>query len=216
MSRFSLMSELKDFVVALAFFVCVICCIVSVLNTSNVMIGPQGIQGEKGEQGIPGERGEQGEKGDTGEQGPQGIQGEHGIDGIDGQTPFIGENGTWWVGDSDTGVLASTTIYVPQEVFTDWANCKVGDYVAFNFSPLYVSARSDYYIYGYQYDKSGDLCCIHTTSYQIGQYSFKKPSSDEDRYIYDHDTYYVCLGRIVEVDHNHVKVDILHAKIEEL
>ena len=36
-----------------------------------------------------------GEKGDTGEQGPAGA---------DGQTPFIGENGNWWIGDKDTGI----------------------------------------------------------------------------------------------------------------
>ena len=35
-----------------------------------------------------------------GEQGPQGIQGEPGA------TPYIGENGNWWVGETDTGVRA--------------------------------------------------------------------------------------------------------------
>lgn len=30
-----------------------------------------------------------------------------GEDGKDGQTPFIGENGHWWIGDTDTGVNAS-------------------------------------------------------------------------------------------------------------
>lgn len=38
--------------------------------------------------------GEKGEKGDTGEAG------------ADGLTPFIGENGNWWIGDTDTGVKA--------------------------------------------------------------------------------------------------------------
>ena len=38
-----------------------------------------------------------GEKGDTGEQGPAGA---------DGQTPFIGDNGNWWIGDKDTGISA--------------------------------------------------------------------------------------------------------------
>ena len=27
--------------------------------------------------------------------------------GEDGQTPFIGENGNWWIGDTDTGVKAN-------------------------------------------------------------------------------------------------------------
>lgn len=29
-----------------------------------------------------------------------------GKDGVDGQTPFIGENGHWWIGEVDTGVVA--------------------------------------------------------------------------------------------------------------
>ena len=52
-------------------------------------------------------RGEKGEQGETGAQGPQGIQGEKGEDGEDGLTPYIGENGNWWIGDVDTGVKAS-------------------------------------------------------------------------------------------------------------
>ena len=45
-----------------------------------------------------------GEKGDQGEQGEKGEQGE---DGVDGLTPYIGENGNWWIGDVDTGIRAS-------------------------------------------------------------------------------------------------------------
>ena len=30
-----------------------------------------------------------------------------GADGQDGKTPFIGENGNWWIGDTDTGVSAT-------------------------------------------------------------------------------------------------------------
>ena len=48
-----------------------------------------GAQGEQGEQGI------QGPAGATGEQGPQGVP---------GLSPYIGENGNWWIGDQDTGV----------------------------------------------------------------------------------------------------------------
>ncbi len=36
--------------------------------------------------------------------GPQGDRGEAGADGL---TPFIGENGNWWIGDIDTGVAAA-------------------------------------------------------------------------------------------------------------
>ena len=47
--------------------------------------GPQGAQGEKGEQGAPGA---------------------NGTNGQDGLTPFIGDNGNWWIGTTDTGVKA--------------------------------------------------------------------------------------------------------------
>ena len=42
--------------------------------------------------------------------GGESIQGEQGIQGLkgsDGLTPFIGENGNWWIGDTDTGVCAT-------------------------------------------------------------------------------------------------------------
>ena len=68
--------------------------------------GPQGLKGETGEQGpqgIQGEQGPQGLKGDTGETGPQGPAGQDGTDGTDGITPTIGENGNWYLGETDTG-----------------------------------------------------------------------------------------------------------------
>ena len=42
--------------------------------------------------------------------GKDGIDGKNGVDGIDGKngdTPFIGENGNWWIGTTDTGVKAT-------------------------------------------------------------------------------------------------------------
>jgi hypothetical protein len=90
--------------------------------------GPQGIQGLQGEVGPQGEQGIQGEKGETGAQGPQGLKGEQGLKGDkgdtgaqglqgvkgdkgqDGLTPYIGENGNWFIGSVDTGVLAQGTI----------------------------------------------------------------------------------------------------------
>lgn len=80
--------------------------------------GPQGIQGERGETGATGPQGPQGPKGDTGATGPQGPQGEQGPagkdgadgapgkDGADGVTPHIGDNGNWYIGETDTGVKA--------------------------------------------------------------------------------------------------------------
>ena len=37
----------------------------------------------------------------------KGLDGEDGVDGADGNTPFIGENGNWWIGTTDTGVKAA-------------------------------------------------------------------------------------------------------------
>jgi len=50
--------------------------------------------------GEPGEKGAQGDKGDRGAQGDPGANGEPGI------TPHIGENGNWYIGDTDTGIAA--------------------------------------------------------------------------------------------------------------
>ena len=33
--------------------------------------------------------------------------------GKDGLTPFIGENGNWWIGEKDTGVKAAADAAVP-------------------------------------------------------------------------------------------------------
>lgn len=65
--------------------------------------GPQGPQGETGQTGATGPTGPQGPQGQTGPTGPQGPQGPQGNDGT---TPSIGENGNWFLGDTDTGVKA--------------------------------------------------------------------------------------------------------------
>ena len=93
--------------------------------------GEKGDTGEKGETGASGKdgntpfigengnwwiggtdtgvkaAGEKGEKGDTGEKGETGVDGKDGASGKDGNTPFIGENGNWWIGGTDTGVKAT-------------------------------------------------------------------------------------------------------------
>ena len=81
-------------------------------------IGPVGPKGEQGVQGEKGDAGPQGPKGDKGDLGPQGPQGEtgpqgpvgpagapgkDGTNGADGITPSIGDNGNWYLGDTDTG-----------------------------------------------------------------------------------------------------------------
>lgn len=75
--------------------------------------GPKGDKGDPGPEGPPGPKGDRGPSGEAGPTGPQGPAGEPGADGAPGpkgdpgDTPYIGENGNWWIGDSDTGVSSS-------------------------------------------------------------------------------------------------------------
>ena len=48
-----------------------------------------------------------GADGKDGAAGKDGTNGQNGSDGADGNTPFVGENGNWWVGETDTGVKAA-------------------------------------------------------------------------------------------------------------
>lgn len=50
--------------------------------------------------------GQDGTNGTNGTNGTDGTDGADGTNGKDGLTPFIGENGHWWIGDQDTGVPA--------------------------------------------------------------------------------------------------------------
>lgn len=56
--------------------------------------------GDQGSNGAAGDPGPQGPQGPQGETGPQG---DPGPDGADGVTPTIGENGNWYLGETDTG-----------------------------------------------------------------------------------------------------------------
>ena len=49
----------------------------------------------------------------TGSDGKDGKDGIDGKDGKDGLTPFIGENGNWWIGEKDTGMKAAADAAVP-------------------------------------------------------------------------------------------------------
>ena len=51
--------------------------------------------------------------GKDGADGKDGENGKDGADGKDGLTPFIGENGNWWIGDTDTGVKAAADDTIP-------------------------------------------------------------------------------------------------------
>ena len=72
--------------------------------------GPRGEKGERGAQGIQGERGAAGYSGGSGASGRDGVDGKNGRDGVDGKTPYIGENGNWWIDGKDTGVYAGNKV----------------------------------------------------------------------------------------------------------
>lgn len=69
-----------------------------------------------------GEQGEQGEQGKPGAEGPQGPQGPA------GESAFIGSNGNWWVGETDTGVKATPS---------DLRDCEEHDYTIDEAGSLY-------------------------------------------------------------------------------
>lgn len=56
--------------------------------------------------GAAGAKGDTGAAGAPGQDGRDGQDGQNGQDGVNGLTPRIGENGNWWLGDTDTGVCA--------------------------------------------------------------------------------------------------------------
>ena len=57
--------------------------------------------------------GKNGANGKDGVNGKDGENGKDGADGKDGLTPFIGENGNWWIGETDTGVKAAADDSIP-------------------------------------------------------------------------------------------------------
>ena len=69
--------------------------------------GINGKDGADGKDGINGKDGADGKDGINGKDGADGKDGIDGKDGADGNTPFIGENGNWWIGTTDTGVKAA-------------------------------------------------------------------------------------------------------------
>ena len=73
-----------------------------------------------------GPKGDKGDKGDTGATGAAGAAGADGEDGKDGLTPFIGENGNWWIGTEDLGVKAEGVDGAPAPVCAEHKNT---DYV---------------------------------------------------------------------------------------
>ncbi len=71
--------------------------------------GENGKDGTDGKNGVDGRNGTDGKDGINGIDGKNGTNGQNGSDGKDGKTPFIGENGNWWIGEIDTGIKAAGT-----------------------------------------------------------------------------------------------------------
>ncbi|MCF7926592.1 MAG: collagen-like protein [Candidatus Izimaplasma sp.] len=69
--------------------------------------GPEGEVGPTGPEGPTGPAGPQGPTGPQGEVGPAGQDGADGADGVDGLIPFVGENGNWFIGETDTEIPAT-------------------------------------------------------------------------------------------------------------
>lgn len=128
--------------------------------------GPQGPKGEQGIQGIQGPQGEKGPKGDTGNIGPQGPQGPEGPMGLTGPegprgatgpqgpqgiqgpkgdagyTPYIGENGNWFINGQDLGVAASSGYTLPIASATSLGGIKVGNNLSIDENGVLSSTAS--------------------------------------------------------------------------
>jgi len=108
----------------------------------------KGQDGTDGKNGLDGKDGLNGKNGIDGEDGTNGLNGINGVDGKDGETPYIGENGNWWIGSSDTGYLAidkedlvlsqgdSISVY-PNEPF-EWAVTLSDTVVSINRFEIFV------------------------------------------------------------------------------
>ena len=61
-----------------------------------------------------------GQKGADGKDGADGQNGVNGKDGANGLTPYVGENGNWWIGTEDTGVQAEGKNGSTPEIRDGW------------------------------------------------------------------------------------------------
>ena len=104
--------------------------------------GPQGLQGEKGNKGDKGDTGDRGPKGDKGDTGPQGPKGSVGPKGEPGNTPYIGQNGNWYIGNTDLGVAASGGYTLPIASATSLGGIKVGNNLSIDENGVLSSTAS--------------------------------------------------------------------------
>lgn len=73
----------------------------------------QGLNGSNGKDGLNGLNGLDGRDGRDGRDGKDGKDGIDGKDGTNGYTPYIGDNGNWFINGEDTGYFAG--IKLPEE-----------------------------------------------------------------------------------------------------
>ena len=64
---------------------------------------------------VIGADGKDGRDGVDGRDGRDGADGKDGAAGASGKTPYIGDNGNWWIGDEDTGVKAKENEFIFDE-----------------------------------------------------------------------------------------------------
>lgn len=171
------MSKFKDYIIIILLVICICCSVAAATKTGVIQgeqgeqgipgiqgeVGPQGIQGPQGEQGLQGIQGEtgltgaKGEKGDKGDTGEQGPAGKDGRDGQDGLTPYIGEDGLWYIGAECTGVAATEIIQ------SSWEETDINsllEYLSYQYqetevfikvsdAKAYVNAGDHYLVGGY-------------------------------------------------------------------
>ena len=104
--------------------------------------GPQGPKGDAGAKGDKGDTGDRGPKGDKGDTGPQGPEGSVGPKGEPGNTPYIGQNGNWYIGNTDLGVAASGGYTLPIASATSLGGIKVGNNLSIDENGVLSSTAS--------------------------------------------------------------------------
>lgn len=110
---------------------------------------------------VPGPAGEQGPSGIQGPAGTDGAQGPPGADGAPGESPFIGENGNWWIGENDTGVMAKakeSRVVYDQDIL----GTRNGTNQTFTVAEAYVPGSLKVYLDGVRLSKGNNSDYIET------------------------------------------------------
>ena len=124
-------------------------------NGKDGVNGKDGANGKDGVNGKDGANGKDGVNGKDGANGKDGTNGKDGANGQDGLTPFIGDNGNWWIGDQDTGIKAAAEAadleemeigdelkFLPSTAFS-WKNGN-GEVITFDDIEIKLYAKDDF------------------------------------------------------------------------